>query len=1228
MPAGGAPVKDKKDKTQSELTSFAKFEWGDVAEAYALALQIYGKTLAPPRYLLESARSVTSDTPRDYTHPLIHASACIAYSRLLLAVWASGGWNAECFDQLIYGGVPPSLVEDARPGPAMYASLSRQSSVERHEIAAPASLALSHSVSALKPPDQIAILCSLANVYGCVGFLRREAYLLRQLQATVVSLLARALLLNPREPKTVAKALSQVAGSDHAILGTLVSQTLSSGLGQGSDAVLILALQICETYGINVDIEPLRNIPTNHILARAATTGKTTATGEPLLKRTGRAPWAAQNRSAGSDQDQILMQEESAFGWADLQVALLKDTICVAEMLQDHVGMAFFAAILLRDFHEVLSAEEQRSLIKGLTRCVHTARWHDARDLEVLYWGPADPVCGIEVVPLPPARQATERPASYLSTVDPYGTAQNGSNGQGTAGVNNPFFWNPSGASASKSAGQGTIIENERAEFLITLQNPFKTALDFSGVRLSTSSASFDADSIEVVLPPEAYHTIRLTGRPRESGTIQVRGCFVTLAGCQEHEFTVLQYDVTAEKAKHSRDALVDDRRTRLKLQGLDARPAFIAQRRADEGGRSDEGAGKSNTSNIGRFVERFLQCKVLPSQPLLSIDSPSLLHGRFTLNEGEVRTLRIQLTNHSSHLPIDFVRLILSDDLTASVRAALAEGDLLPEDAWQLESHIINQPGFAWDAKHPRDIKIAPGASIALSLRLRGKLDMTQATIDAEFAHVDAPGRGGLETEQTTAFWTRRASFSFSVNVKPVIELGQLSIRHVWASEAKRLISASGSEAASAAELDGSGSALVSTLDMDLHNVHDRDVEFTLTLNRQGNVGVAQSDPSALLTTKQVIAPGKVTHLALPLPRLPLTSKQAQEPIPLLGSATRQFVLSQFQLTEEQELRSRERFWYKREIMRRLQGHWTFARQPSSISLNKKAGGGGDLNSLFEEMVLTDEMVKRLQGQSIHLHSSIVSEHSDGLRRTDAAVLETSANGEAVHVIPPESLQTVRTHIYSNSTRPLKLLHRLIPLPSSAIDDEEWDGDDWDRAAQQTPKRHSASGAPGKLQAQQMPLAAAVHHSTDVVLGQILITDGGLSRPVLPWPLPASSSTGSDSINGELSPWPEVRGSKKSEIQANGDVSSTKTTPAATVDTGICFMAEGRFAFLSCVEEMIDDDDGDEERAERAGAVGHSQQGDSDHHGAKVAEAQGRRERVTVVSERKLIVEVRRRER
>lgn len=76
------------------------------------------------------------------------------------------------------------------------------------------------------------------------------------------------------------------------------------------------------------------------------------------------------------------------------------------------------------------------------------------------------------------------------------------------------------------------------------------------------------------------------------------------------------------------------------------------------------------------------------------------------------------------------------------------------------------------------------------------------------------------------------------------------------------------------------------------------------------------------------------------------------------------------------------------------------------------------------------------------------------------------------------------------------------------------------------------------------MALASGSTQPNDAVLSQLLIANGTLSAPVQPWPL------------------------------ADGET--------ARVATSLCFLAEGRFAFIGAVEEVLGGEEDIRDRGER----------------------------------------------
>lgn len=140
----------------------------------------------------------------------------------------------------------------------------------------------------------------------------------------------------------------------------------------------------------------------------------------------------------------------------------------------------------------------------------------------------------------------------------------------------------------------------------------------------STSGVPFACDPLSTVIPPGSFHTVRLTGTPREPGTLVIRGCNIRLAGCMSREFVLPVWD-TAEEAKQQKAALLDTTRERVKRSGLDAIPQRSLEASAMESDTPLQGGDK------------YLECIVVPELPLLWMRSTSLTHGALMLYDGEM---------------------------------------------------------------------------------------------------------------------------------------------------------------------------------------------------------------------------------------------------------------------------------------------------------------------------------------------------------------------------------------------------------------------------------------------------------------------------------------------------------------------------------------------------------------------------------------------------------------
>lgn len=129
---------------------------------------------------------------------------------------------------------------------------------------------------------------------------------------------------------------------------------------------------------------------------------------------------------------------------------------------------------------------------------------------------------------------------------------------------------------------------------------------------------------MSVVLPANSFHVVSIAGTPLGTGNLVIRGCTVQAPGGRPREFVLpLSTDEEEDRLSRRRSA-IECEIGRSKYSGLDSRPW--------------ERAGKrTSTSIISKNNFRFLECKVVPEQPLLRIRRTSLTHGAVMLYNGEM---------------------------------------------------------------------------------------------------------------------------------------------------------------------------------------------------------------------------------------------------------------------------------------------------------------------------------------------------------------------------------------------------------------------------------------------------------------------------------------------------------------------------------------------------------------------------------------------------------------
>jgi trafficking protein particle complex subunit 9 len=252
----------------------------------------------------------------------------------------------------------------------------------------------------LQQPDQIRIFSTLASLYSCIGFKRKEALVLREVQAAIMDLivcgrdehrsnLGRESLSNESKIYLFDRDRDKDRDTGQSVSGALgVRETEDV---EGNISIVRLAKCIAEVYG--VDIACIR-------VMDVASEAPTTEGSHPI-----------------GPLEPTDMMGRPHFGWPELQIGVVRETVAVAEALPgqwswipevklfivtrwdfvDHASVVQFSLSTLKTLHKFLTANEQYHLYSVALRGISTLRRRGV-NLRAEFWAEA-PIVSIEVLP-------------------------------------------------------------------------------------------------------------------------------------------------------------------------------------------------------------------------------------------------------------------------------------------------------------------------------------------------------------------------------------------------------------------------------------------------------------------------------------------------------------------------------------------------------------------------------------------------------------------------------------------------------------------------------------------------------------------------------------------------------------------------------------------------------------------------------------------------------------
>ncbi|KAI9140539.1 transport protein Trs120 or TRAPPC9 TRAPP II complex subunit-domain-containing protein [Paraphysoderma sedebokerense] len=704
------------------------------------------------------------------------------------------------------------------------------------------------------------------------------------------------------------------------------------------------------------------------------------------------------------------------FGWPELQIDVLRESIRAAEAVEDPTHMITFTTRLLRRLHPYLSRDEQIKIATSLQRVVAASLGQEEftdgvkstlADTVLLKGVFGVPILkGLEVlspslrrVVFPNKRQSRKVEATVTQS-------------------NDPFIFNPY-SKKSNSVTSHLLVAKEPCYANVTFTNPFSFDLEIQSISISTSGVPFEAIPVSTVIPAStSNHVVRVSGIPLDPGTLTIRGCIVKVFGCVEQEYLSSDLAEQDTKNKERKGAL-----RKIKRSGLDNLEKSVT---ADKSKQPKE--------------PKFKTLTVIEPQPLLKLKSTDAVFNSIMLFEGETTSFDLVLEN-IGETPIDLVSLVFSE---SKIGDATLPSDSSPVQVYEFESYEKNYQLFRWvDGQKDvelggKRVNVMPGEEFKVTVNVYGKRARDGGTIKIQYAYLDRsnPTSGIEETVKdiptADTFHTREMTIPVVVTIVKPFELFNMDTMLFRSSAAKSLKNGqdkNSNELYGQEEKDGDKlngyllSQSMNVLMLGNENGHGNgEIDgkannkakdyclFTFDIRNLYMTGFELNfcvdDLEKPCESETIIQPGSTKRVVLPIRRIYLPPEKSLQPIPIVNQ--KQFVVSKkAKLTESEERDMKMLFWYKEALLKKIKVSWR---------CSDKRKGTLDLRSLS----LTKSMLNILRTDEVTCWATLIDvDSSTQLEKT----------GENMYRLKVGQSTAFSVHVHNHLDLERKLCLRVQPV-------------------------------------------------------------------------------------------------------------------------------------------------------------------------------------------------------
>ncbi|KAL8284873.1 hypothetical protein RB600_009348 [Gaeumannomyces tritici] len=823
--------------------------------------------------------------------------------------------------------------------------------------------------------DRVVILTGIASVLGVLGYQRKKALAMRELVSVLVGGLVEARTRGAAEVGIhPAAGLAALNGANGQTNGAAALELEEGDIEQGMDAFLGLLLR---TYGvvgfdmaamISPGTEPSRDDSDAAVVAR-------------------------------------IQKQASArfYGISSMKLNILRACINFSEALPDFSGVLRYSSDLLRtagsglapgprkeDAAPIISREEQVRLMTNILKTSSLAERLGMGEIAAEFWDEFL-LRGVKLEPLAPARAPTEHKKSEL-----VGASTARSSQDLDPLIHNPFMKVPDKAGADQG-----LVAGESVMFKLTLQNPYDLEIELERVQLDADGAAFESSVVSAFLGPYRTQILRLSGTPKAPGPLHITGAIIKVRGCRERRFPIFL------EAWQPEDEL------KPKAIGLAALEHHVRQ---------------PNPASTAPKIER-LSLNVIEEQPIVVVKSTSLPQSSVMILEGERQVFTATLHNLSKTTAADFLLFSFQDSTQEPLQQALNRRDATPAELYEYELILAKKQalrlrkagGQAGGGSSARRY-IGPGEEATFEFEILGKPGLTSGVIQVDYAHLGVPPE-----ELPQKFYTRQATLQLTITVNASVELTRVDILPLHDGIPRRLLGCYGKK-----EHDGEGSDEVDKdavakpplpadeehclLLLDLRNSWPNNMHIELTTAD----GVKLDD---------TILPGNTWRVVVPFKRLYVDNPH--EAVPALNPARqRQFVVSTT-ISPEAERASREAFWYRDRILKRLGAKWRTGSASSygGGSINTVNGRTGDVE--LRNLRLTPRMIEAVKVDEVGIELWVTQQGRDcsnGDADTDGSQSGGGGGGNRKNDVFVDELAQLRARVTNRTAKPIYPTIRLMP--------------------------------------------------------------------------------------------------------------------------------------------------------------------------------------------------------